>query len=315
LALHPETFFHTGYVSLPDHVCIRWGMWAGDATPWATVVLLNGRSEFMEKYEEPASLLVKRGYAVFSLDWRGQGLSTRPLVNPQKGYVGNFEEYVADLREIMIQIVGPQKQGPIIFLAHSMGGHVALRWMHDHADLWDLGVLSSPMINIGARFFPGRIVRFLARRMVKNGRSGCYALGNGDYHPDKQKFKGNKLTSDPRRYADHIRLVRENPHLAVGGVTYGWLYAAFESIDILARPGFGEEIAKPVLMVGAGSDRIVSLKVQKRFCNRMPRGRFHLIRESRHEILKESDAIQKEFWNTFDGFVAEASAQRGQPCR
>ena len=48
--------------------------------PRGTVVLLTGRGEFIEKYAtEVVGELLERGFAVVALDWRGQGLSDRPL--------------------------------------------------------------------------------------------------------------------------------------------------------------------------------------------------------------------------------------------
>lgn len=298
-------FFNSDYFTTSDNAAIRYGIWAGEGKPAGSVVLLNGRSEFLEKYEEPARRLVERGFAVFSFDWRGQGLSMRFLTNRHKGHVSCFDAYVTDLHEMMTRVVGPRVRQPVVILAHSMGGHVALRWMRDHGQLWDRAVLSSPMIDIDTRPFPGWFVRFLARMMVKKGRAGAYAPGNGDYDPDRQPFKGNKLTSDALRFNDHIRAVKENPHLAVGGVTYGWLLAAFESIDIVSSPQFAAGITKPVLIAGAQCDRIVPVSAQKRLCTMMPQGSFHLIRGARHEILKESESIQLEFWKAFDAFAGK----------
>jgi lysophospholipase len=303
--LHQNMFFHTKYFTTSDNVAIRYGIWAGEGKPAGSVVLLNGRSEFLEKYEESAQQLMERGFVVFSFDWRGQGLSERFTANRHKGHVDHFDAYVTDLHEMMTRVVAPQARQPTIILAHSMGGHVALRWMHDHGRLWDRAVLSSPMIDIDTRPFPGRLVRFLARMMVKKGRACSYAPGNGDYDPDKQTFQGNKLTSDPRRFNDHIRAVKENPDLAVGGVTYGWLLAAFESIDIVRSPQFAAGITKPVLIAGAQRDRIVSVGAQKQICAMMPHCTFHLIRGARHEILKESGSIQSEFWKAFDAFAGK----------
>ncbi len=296
-------FFHTDYFTTSDNVAIRYGIGDGGDKPAGSVVLLNGRSEFLEKYEEPAQQLMERGFAVFSFDWRGQGLSKRCLANRHKGHVGHFDEYVTDLHEMMTRVFAPRVRQPVIVLAHSMGGHVALRWMHDHGQLWDRAVLSSPMIDIDTRPFPGWFVRALARMMVKTGRAGSYAPGNGDYDPDKQTFQGNKLTSDARRFNDHVRAVKKNTDLAVGGVTYGWLLAAFESIDIVKSPQFAAGITKPVLVAGAQCDSIVSVGAQKRICAMMPDCTFYLIKDARHEILKESGSVQLEFWKAFDAFA------------
>src|SRR5579864_9137617 len=51
-------------------------------------VLLNGQTEFIEKYFEVIDELRARGFGVVTMDWRGQGGSTRSLPNPLKAHVG-----------------------------------------------------------------------------------------------------------------------------------------------------------------------------------------------------------------------------------
>ena len=47
---------------------------AAPGTPRRGVcVLLNGQTEFIEKYDEVIGELQGRGFAVATLDWRGQG--------------------------------------------------------------------------------------------------------------------------------------------------------------------------------------------------------------------------------------------------
>ncbi len=41
-----------------------------------TVVLLPGRTEYVEKYGRAAGDLVARGWSVITVDWRGQGWPT-----------------------------------------------------------------------------------------------------------------------------------------------------------------------------------------------------------------------------------------------
>ena len=47
--------------------------------PKGTVLILGGRGEFMERYFETMNDLMRRGFAVASFDWRGQGGSDRLL--------------------------------------------------------------------------------------------------------------------------------------------------------------------------------------------------------------------------------------------
>ena len=102
---------------------------------------------------------------------------------------------------------------------------------------------------------------------------------------------------------DEHRAIESNPDLALGGVTYGWLAAAFDSIDLLLSEGYAEKILSPVFIISAGRDKIVSETAQKAICSRMDKCRFVSISESYHEILKERDNVRNIFWREFDGFI------------
>src|SRR5690606_1509063 len=113
-----------------------------------TVCVFPGRGEFIEKYFETVRDLRARGFAVATLDWRGQGLSDRGLGDRRKGYVRDFYQYGVDLDAFMEQIVLPDCPPPIYALAHSMGGAIILRACHDGRRWFDRVVLSAPLIGL-----------------------------------------------------------------------------------------------------------------------------------------------------------------------
>lgn len=284
-----------------DGLSLRYGIWPC-RTPHATALLLHGRAEFIEKYRETIGELNQRGFLVYSMDWRGQGLSGRLLEDRLKGYVESYDDYRLDLERFVEEVVTQNRPGPLILLAHSMGGHIALRYLRTNREAVDGAVLCSPMLGIRTNPFPLFITRLLVRTAMKTGLSRNYVPGAGVHQPGDIPFENNRLTSDPRRFEDHGRAIAENPKLAIGGVTFGWLAASFASIDRVNRRGFLESITAPIRMVVAGSDRIVSLAAQKKACSRLPNCRMQVIPEARHEILKETDRIRNRFWQAFDGF-------------
>jgi len=80
-----------GYMTTGEGSRIRYGSWQSEnRTHRGTVLLLSGRSEFLEKYFETVGELIQRGHDVYSFDWRGQGLSTRMLANRHKGFVRTY---------------------------------------------------------------------------------------------------------------------------------------------------------------------------------------------------------------------------------
>ena len=80
----------TGTIKTPDGVTLRFARWDPPPGRKGTVVLLQGRAEYIEKYYETVRDLQSRGFAVATFDWRGQGLSDRALADRQKGHVRSF---------------------------------------------------------------------------------------------------------------------------------------------------------------------------------------------------------------------------------
>jgi len=116
-----------------DGLKIRYDRYAcGEKVCRGTIVLLGGRSEFIEKYREIVDQLLARNMNVATFDWRGQGLSDRMLPNRYKGYVASYDDYLQDLTNFMDKCVPKQEGKPVLILAHSMGGHIALRYLHDN---------------------------------------------------------------------------------------------------------------------------------------------------------------------------------------
>jgi lysophospholipase len=173
--------------------------------------------------------------------------------------------------------------------------------MHDHSGVADMTVLTSPMIDIFESRLPKGLIKLITKIAIKAGFRHFYTIGSRDY--TDEKFKGNDLTSDPVRFTDAKNAIKNNPDLALGGATYGWLSATLKSIDILTQPGFAEEISTPILMVIAGNDKIVSIKAQNKICTMLPNCKLKEISGARHEIFKETDSVRSIFWREFNRFT------------
>ena len=297
-----HTFSPYDFMVTPDQQSLRYGIWyTPKEKQKGSILLLNGRREFMEKYSETIEELNHQRFNVYSFDWRGQGLSSRMLANRHKGFIDDYDVYLNDLNMFVTKIVMPESVHPLIIIAHSMGAHIALRFMHDQPDTVDMAVLTSPMIDIFESSLYRRVVKLITRIAIKTGFSHSYTIGSGDY--TDEKFKGNELTSDPVRFTDAKKAITKNPDLALGGPTYGWLSATLISTDILIQQGFAAKVTTPILMVIAGNDKIVSIKSQKKFCTMLPNCRLKEISGARHEIFKETDAVRSIFWREFNRFT------------
>ncbi len=290
------------YMSPKQGIKLRWGLWKTAAqTRCGTVLLLSGRGEYLEKYHETAADLNKRGFDVYSFDWRGQGLSSRMLANRQKGFVETYDDYLGDLDRFMQTIMMPAAEAPYYLLAHSMGGHVGLLYLHDHHRLFKRVVLTAPLIDIAMPPVLKKMLKAYACVAVKLGFGKHYVPGAGNLKP--QRFEVNRLTSDWVRFQRMNRQLAEMPGLAIGGVTHQWLLATFRSIARLLGKGFTEQIDTPLLMVAAGKDEIVSFEAQKAVQKRTPQCHLVTLENAKHEILVEADSIRNQFWKVFDEFL------------
>ena len=79
----------------------------------------------------------------------------------------------------------PRQAGPLVMYAHSMGGHIAARYLATGRRHFAAAVLSAPMVDISTNGVPRPIVRVLTAIMTVIGFGTAYALGQRDYDPAK----------------------------------------------------------------------------------------------------------------------------------
>jgi lysophospholipase len=288
-----------------DKVSLRYARWDATRGPRkGTVCLFQGRGEFIEKYFEVVADLRRRGFAVATMDWRGQGGSGRLLANPRKGHVRSFADFDRDLTVFMKEIVLTDCPPPYIAMAHSMGGHILLRNAVVPNSWFSRMVLSAPMIAISPKMLTKpRLSRLYAEVACALGLGSLYAPGGSDASLESEPFEGNALTSDPERYARNRMVLEAAPHLGLGSPTTGWVRAALRSIAQLTSPDYPLRVEVPLLLFAAGNDTIVSTTAIEEFGQRLKVGTQVLLPLARHEILQETDAIRKDFWATFDAYV------------
>jgi lysophospholipase len=269
-------------------------------------VLLNGQTEFIEKYFEVIDELRGRGFGVATMDWRGQGASSRTLGDDsRKSYVGDFSEYDEDLDTLMNWVVRPmlaEGQRPFS-LAHSMGGHNLLRYLVKHPDSFGACVLSAPMIGISLRGQREWLVRLVTRFEIWRGNRSGWVWGMEERDPHRVTFQTQLVTTDAERFERTQMLLREHPDLRLAGATWGWLSAALGSMDWLRAPGRAETIRAPKLIVGAGKDRICLTNETRAFAGRAPNTTYLEIESAEHEIMMERNPVRARFWSAFDAFM------------
>ena len=291
-----------GTVKTSDGVLLRFARFDPPPGRKGTLCVFPGRAEFIEKYFEVVHDARKRGFAVAILDWRGQGLSDRALPNARKGHIYDFSEYDRDLEAFVKDIVLPDCPAPYYALGHSMGAAVLIRSVQHGRQWFDRIVLSAPMIKL-VRAAGTRYARGTARFLRLVGMGSRYVPGGGGTPINTLPFAGNRLTSDPVRYARTAAIIEADPSLAIGSPTVAWVDSAFRAMSEFADQGYAGRLRQPLLLVAAGQDQIVSTPATGAFAVRLRAGSHLVIPGARHELLMEQDRYREQFWAAFDAFV------------
>jgi len=308
-----------------DKVHLRVAFWqpthnlTRDGEAIGTICLFHGFSEYIEKYYEVISELRRRGFAVAMMDWRGHGMSKRPFKNRARGHVRSFRHYQRDLGAFIEQFVKPNCPKPYYALAHSMGGHNIFRaCANGHGVAFERVVLSAPMLHLsssnligwhwlkgGKNKFSNKIISQRPTRLASGllrmlGFGWAFASGGNHL---AIPFENNRLTSDKARFERNEKLKSQYPELGIGGPTFSWLNAASRSMRKVLRPSFLQKINVPILIIGAGSDRVVSTAALEKIGPSLRIGHQVVIMSSRHEILHERDELREQFWAAFDAYI------------
>ncbi|HSV24664.1 MAG TPA: alpha/beta hydrolase [Xanthobacteraceae bacterium] len=297
-----------GVLKTPDELSIRFTRWPPPPSGRkGTVCIFQGRTEFIEKYFEVVRDLNARGFAVATLDWRGQGLSDRLLGQARKGHISNFAKYGIDLETFMREVVLPDCPPPLFGLANSMGAAVLMRAAAQGHRWFERLVLCAPMIKLtNIPLLPA--VRALVRTMRLAGLGRIFVPGGGVACKASGPFLDNPVTSDPIRYARTAAIIEAEPALALGAPTIAWLDSAFRVMAEFANPAFPARLRQPMLIVACGRDQLVSTAATEEFGSRLRAGSHLVVPGSKHEILMEHDLFRSQFWAAFDAFVPGTSA-------
>lgn len=299
------------------------------------IVMLPGFKEPIEKYFEAMRDLHARGYAVWMMDWRGQGGSDRYIAaQPHKAHHNGYEEQLTALHQFMTQIVQVEKPAalPLHMVAHSMGGHLTLRYLHDHNQKPADGsarpitsvMLTAPMIDISTGAVPKPLARQMARFAKASGGMEKFIPGGSGFHlpepvtdpnatPKDRKAAQttsidldpltSNLTSDPNRIGVMATWFLRKPELALGDPTNGWVYHTLNSVDILNQEAYLRAIDTPVLMQISGDDRVVVKAASERAAGLLPNCTRLDVPEARHEIWMERDDLRQRWLGALDAFL------------
>lgn len=271
-----------------------------------TIVVSPGRVEGYLKYQEMVYDIYQQGYSVFVIDHQGQGLSSRILSNPHKGYVEQFDHYVQDLHQWIEQEVKTKTDTSLLLLCHSMGGAIGLRYVQAHPTQFRKAVFSSPMLRLDSGPIPRPVAQLLVTSVntVQQWFSeSAYFLGGHDY--DVTPFSENVLTSSKPRYDFFRDTYQKHPKLQLGSVTFNWIKESSEAIDKIYQDA--SKIKIPYLILQAGNEQVVDNAGQDEFCalednKNCEYGVPLVITDGQHELFIERDELRNKALNAIFAF-------------
>lgn len=294
------------FLKVSDGTKIRYGVFPAQGLAVGSILLLNGHREFIEKYTEFIEDFQHRGFHVFIMDHRGQGLSDRALKNKKKSHNPNFDRIILDIQEFTQEIIRPSELGHKVYMvAHSLGAHFALRYLHDYPNVFDKAVLLSPFTDLDHH---GAFYIFFAKLFFRIMNLIGFATSFAPKQAHRREMINHeeafsRLTHDQDRYDRSQEAVIKNPDLFIGGVTYGWLSGASKSISKIKRAGFINNINTETLFILSGDEKVVNNQTTFKLISKMKNVKVKTIEGARHELYRESDEYRDQMWQAIDRFL------------
>ena len=314
----PEATLNQRYASevVPFMQKGQWGWFAGakganlryaqfinpDASD--TIVIVDGQSEFIEKYSELIYDFYGHGHSVAIYDHRGQGLSSRLAPTLDMCHVDEFDDYVDDLSTFVETVVQRPASllvsRPLIMFAHSMGGGIGAKYLQRNPTIFDAVIFSSPMMGINTAPFSENVAFAIATVGVKSGFGKHFALTQKGYvrsdSIEKSTVTHSQTRIDIKNYWND-----QNPQLRLGGPSYKWVYETMKSTKKMRS----EPIAfqGPILLLKAGQETYVQPEYETAYCKNATNCTELNYPNARHEIFNEVDAIRDDALNTLFKFL------------
>jgi len=292
--------YTAGYFTGHRGTKLRYGLFRSEISPAVgTVVVMQGRNEFIEKYFETIRDLNAMGLWVATFDLRGQGGSDRLTKNPRKGHLRRFSDYERDLEIFLEQIVLPDARLPFFLLGHSTGALIALSAAPRLSTRIHRMTLSAPYIALSGQGAPEGAIRTLA------GLASWTALGSISMGTDQSRrpFEGNPLTSDIARFHRNAEIIAAHPELTVGAPTARWLHETFKAARRVSNQAHLTRITIPTLILAPMLDGVVPYRAQEELSRKFRAAQLITVNGARHELFQDRDIYRAQGLAAIEAFM------------
>jgi lysophospholipase len=284
------------WLTASDGARLRAVDWPGPGDARGTVLIFQGRTEYIEKYSDAAAALATRGYASAAVDWRGQGLSDRTGHRADIGHVGDFGDFQRDVDALLSHCHDLDLPRPWHLLAHSMGGPIGLRALMRRGPDFSRAVFSAPMWGLPLPVHRRALAWTASALAAATGLGRRSVPGSGKVgDPVGAPFEGNLLTTDREMFAWMQRQIAAHPELSLGTPSLAWLWAALREMLILSREAAPDV---PALTLLGSEEAIVDADTIHVRMASWPNGRVEMVEGARHEVLMEGAATRNRLYDT-----------------
>ena len=277
--------WQTGKLVTKKNTFIRWALYCNSKTfsPKKFILFLNGRTEYIEKYNyivEDLKLSSDIGFLTF--DHQGQGCSSG-----RSSHIETYDQYQFDCHSLIQTIV---KDKPYILMAHSMGALITLYGVLSGVFKPEKIFLLSPFLGISKKrnALPFLISKYLVYILSSIGLRKTVLKHN----TAQISFEKNRQTSCPVQY----ERILHSPYVPTEP-TIGWISASYQALETIYQKKSLASITCPIDIIIAKQDQLVcnqdalrwTLKAQQ--YSSAPCISAHFL-EGQHELLSE----KKEFY-------------------
>lgn len=266
-----------------DGIPIRFAFLKPQQLAVQAVLILNGRSEWIEKYTNLPDWMNLGAHTLWiTMDHRGQGESGGP-----RAYVATYDDYAQDAAAVL---EATAEDLPYAIVGHSMGGLVALYGTLNGILQPRALALSSPLLALPNAPVPRAFAEHIARILAKTHYAHQPTGAGGQ---KRMKFAGNPLT----RSVKGFNTVCQSPFPFISP-TFGWVEATFSACDSIMDADKMKTLATPVRIIGGSHEHVIDPAGWSNWCMAAARVThtpidFYRVNGGRHELLNEIPRIRQ----------------------
>ena len=297
-----DEYAYQGYFLTFDGLKIRYRFYLVENAK-ASIVIVHGFTEFIQKYDETVWYFINKGYNVFIYDQRGHGISDREVDDYRLTHVNDFDDYVKDLEHFISEIAEKNSSSlPLYIFAHSMGCAVASLYLMNNNEKIELAILSSPMIIPTTQGFPPFVIRYICKKYAKESSWKSKFKRSKEFKADPSLFLDKNLSFNRSKRNLFIHISDKKYQNSYG--TNRWIYESVSVYKRLLNLNLSSKIKTKTLILSAENDTVVKTKAQRRFYKLLPNAEFVTIKNAKHSIFMCNDGIIKEYYSHVFKFLS-----------